>query len=103
MSRIFDNEKFLKPYRTFKGPAWRQKLADELPPDRHHQLVREAERDVRDLHHFRLLCAGGESGKEQAAAARAAASPLSALTWGSGTSSTVSAKDKALSPRDETQ
>lgn len=52
MLRKSDNEKYVQAYRGLRGPAWRLALAAELPPNRMHRLVCEADPDVRDVHHF---------------------------------------------------
>lgn len=68
MLRKSDNSKYVQAYRGLRGPAWRLALAAELPPNRMHRLVCEADPDVRDVHHFQQLCSRGDSGKSRAKA-----------------------------------
>jgi len=68
MPKTLGNEQHLEAYRGLRKPAWRLELAGRLPPHRKHRLVREADADVRAVHHFQLLRARGKSGKTRAEA-----------------------------------
>ena len=68
MLKKSDNEKYVQAYRGLRGPAWRLALAAELPPNRMHRLVCEADADVRGVHHFQQLCSQGDRGLARAKA-----------------------------------
>ncbi len=68
MSKNPNNERFLQGYHGLRGPAWRLELARDLPANRLHRLVRKADPDVRDVHHYRQLQMRGDPGRTRAKA-----------------------------------
>ncbi len=53
--------------RGLKGPAWRWRLAAELPSQGARRLMRSFDQNVRDAHDYRRLCRQGEQGRKRAA------------------------------------